>query len=53
MPTTVSMAPLHSLGHDDGNEVQHDCIGHMMPLASASVSCNAGGIINSIIACAT
>ena len=29
-----SMVPLHSLGHDDQNEVHPDFFGHVMPLAS-------------------
>ena len=32
MPMASSMAPLHSLGQDDSNEVQHDIFGHVRPL---------------------
>ena len=32
------------LGHDDRSEVQHDFLGHMMPLALASASCDANTI---------
>ena len=38
------MASLHSLGQDDGNEVQHDFFVHVMSLASASHDTN--GTIN-------
>ena len=50
IPTVLSIVPLHSLGHDDWNEVQHDilvmwhhwhqCLSHMMLLASASHKTN-------------
>ena len=30
MLTILSMAPLHSLGQDDLNEVQYDFLGHVM-----------------------
>ena len=39
------MAPLHSLGKDAQNEVQHDIYLHLMPLTSASLDTN--GITNS------
>ena len=31
------MAPLHSLGHDDSKEVQHNFLHHVMPMASVIV----------------
>ena len=37
------------LGQDDRSEVQHDFLGHMMPLALASVSCDANSIVNGTI----
>ena len=46
MLIVLSMAPLHSLGQDDENEVQHNLSVHVMPLALASVSNDANSIIN-------
>ena len=51
MLTVLSMAPLHFKGQENGNEVQHDFIGHMTPLASVSVSYDADTIINAISVC--
>ena len=48
MSMAPSMVPLHFLGQDDQNEVQHDIIGHLMPLVLASH--DADGIINGTIA---
>ena len=50
MPMPSSMTPLHSLGHDNQNEVQHDLFGHVMPLALALVSSDAHGVITDISA---
>ena len=45
------MAPLHSLGQDNRNEVQYDIFFvHVMLLVSASASCNTNGIDNGAIA---
>ena len=41
----LPMIPLHLLGQDNPNDVQHDLFGDMMPLAS----CDADGIINHTI----
>ena len=49
MLTASSMVPLHSLGQDNQNEVQHDFFDQLKPLAPASESHNAGGIVNSTI----
>ena len=46
----LSIAPLHSLGQDDWNEVEPDTLSHVMSLALASVSHNANGVINGTIA---
>ena len=43
----MPIAPLHSLGQDNQNEVQHDIFGHVMPLALVLASCDANGIVNS------
>ena len=48
MPMISSMAPLHSLGQDDQNEVQYDSAGHVMPFTLASH--DADGVINVTIA---
>ena len=32
-PAVSLMVPLHSLGQDDQNEMQHDFFGHLRPLA--------------------
>ena len=45
----LSVAPLHSLGHNDQNEVTQDFFTHMMPLAPALLSCDANCFINSTI----
>ena len=42
----LSMAPLHSLGQDNSNELQQDYFGHATPLAPVSASCDANGIVN-------
>ena len=47
MQKALLMAPLHSLDQDDKNEVQHDFIGYVTPLAPASASHDADGIVNS------
>ena len=39
--TAPSMVPLHSLGQDDQNDVQHNFFGHVISLASALYLCNA------------
>ena len=36
MPTTAVMAPLHSSGEENQNEVQHDFTDHVTPLVLAS-----------------
>ena len=33
---SITMAPFHSLGQDDQNDMQHDYSGHVMPLALLS-----------------
>ena len=40
MSTMSTVVPLHLLGQDDQKEMQCDCFGHVMPLVSASVSCD-------------
>ena len=41
------MAPLHSLGHNNKNEVKHDFFSYLMPLdTSTAVPCDATCIIN-------
>ena len=45
----MSMAPLHFLGQDNQNELQHDLFVHVMPLALASASSYADGVINGIL----
>ena len=49
MQTTLLMVPLHSLGQDDQNEVQHDVLDHVTALAQASTSNYANGIVNGTI----
>ena len=49
MPIVLSMAPLHSLGQDNSNEVQHDLFGHVTLLVLASASCIANSIVNDTI----
>ena len=46
MSLASSMAPLHSLGQDDWNEMQHDFLGLLTPLMPVSVSHTTFGIIN-------
>ena len=48
MPVALSMVPLHSLGQDSLNEVQHDCLDDvtLMVLVSA---CDTTGIVNGTI----
>ena len=57
MPTTSSMAPLHSVVYDNYNELQHDFLDmwhhwhhHMMPLTLVSASYDTGSIIHGTIA---
>ena len=38
------------LGQDDRNEVQYDFLCHMVPMAMASVSCDANSLVNATIA---
>ena len=45
----LSMAPLHSLCHNDQNEVKHDFVSHVMPLVPGLLSCDAKCISNGII----
>ena len=45
----LPMAPLHSLGHNDQNEVKHDFFSHMMPLTPELLQCDPNYIINGII----
>ena len=47
--TVLLMAPLHSLGPDDQNEVQHYFFGHVTQLAPASPGHDADGIVNGTI----
>ena len=47
MLMTSSIIPLHSLGQDNQNEVQHDSFGNVMPLALVLLLHNANDIINS------
>ena len=44
----MSMAPLHSIYQEDQNEVQHDFLGHVIPLASAAH--DADGVVSSTTA---
>ena len=43
------MALLHSLDHIDQNEVKHDFVSHVMPLAPPLLSCDARCIISGTI----
>ena len=43
------MAPLHLLGQDNQNEMQHDIFGHMMPLALALASSDTYSVTKGII----
>ena len=45
----ILMAPLLSLSSGDQNEVQHDFLGHVIPLASALASHDADCIVNATI----
>ena len=45
------MAPLHSLGRDKHNEVQHYFFGHVMQLEPALASYDADTIINGTTTC--
>ena len=38
MPMVLSMASLHSLGHNNQNEVKNDFFSHLMPLVPAPFS---------------
>ena len=49
MPLVLSMAPLHSLGQYNQNEVQNDFYGHVMSLAAAVASCDGNKIISGTI----
>ena len=49
MQMVLLMTPLHSLGQDDQNKVQHDFFGQVTPLAPVSVSHGANGIVQGII----
>ena len=49
MPMVLSMAPLHSLGQHDQNEVQHDLFVHVMPLTLDLTSSDADGVMNGFI----
>ena len=44
------MAPLHFIGQDSSNEVQHDFFGHVMSFESGSASCHVDNIANGTIA---
>ena len=46
MPTASSMAPLHSVGPENQNEVQHDSFDHAMPLAQTLASHDINGSVN-------
>ena len=43
------MAPLHSLGQDDQNEVQHNIFGHVIPFGPALASCHPYSIVHGTI----
>ena len=45
MLMVLSMVPLHLLGQDDRNEVQHDLSGNVMPLALMFASHDAISIV--------
>ena len=38
MPMVLSVAPLHSLGHNDQTEVKHDVFSHLIPLVPTLLS---------------
>ena len=44
------MTTLHYLGQDDKNEVLHDFLCHMLPLALALAPCDVNSIVNGVIA---
>ena len=46
MPNGTINGTFHFLGQDSQNEVQHDFLGHMMPLVLASTSCDVEDIIS-------
>ena len=48
-PMVKPMAQLHSLDHNDQNEVTHDFFSHVTPLVPALLSCDAKYIINGTI----
>ena len=56
MPTTLSVAPLHFLGQDNWNDMQHNFLTlwshlhHMLPLTLASVLCDPDTISDCTIA---
>ena len=46
MPMAPSVAPLHAVGQDDQNEIQHVFFfGHLIPLASVSHDTNGTNFI--------
>ena len=47
---SVSVSPLDFLGQEDGGELQHDFLGHMIPFSLASTVCHANSIVNATIA---
>ena len=49
MPMVFSMAPLHSLGPNDQNEVKHDFFRYLVPLVPALLACDTNWIIKDII----
>ena len=47
MWTAPSNVPLHSIGNDEYNDVQHDIFGHVTPfLGPVLASCYANSVIN-------
>ena len=44
MQTVLSLVPLHSLGEDNSNEVQHHVFGHLTPMVLAPTLCYANSI---------
>ena len=46
IPMVSLMAPLHSLGQENQNYVQHDFLGHVIILVPVSMSDQTDGIIN-------
>ena len=49
MLAASSMAPVHFIGQDSWNEVQHTYFGHIRPVVLAVASYHADGIINGTI----